>query len=448
MKSLLFGGAILCTLLWYACDAKLNQTITRKAIDKPIAKIKQPIEKMVFHADSGGVFILKSGTTIKFPKSAFVDKQGNAIKDIVNIEFEEYHKTSEIFLSGINMMFNQNGEEQPFESAGMFKIEGRCNGQDIEIAEDKNVRIDLASLKKEDGYDFFIMNEESGQWTMIDSAPVNKDTSSFIASTDFQNTSSVNQNKALRLPEIADPNATVLDLDIDYSQYPQLKNFYGIAWQIDDKSKDAEKWLTGDWDEVKLISTGDGINDFQLSFKKYQVSSTVAVKPVVNKEVKLKMEQEYAAAKKEQELLILAQNQRRLELYDNQAKFIRSLQINGFGIYNCDRVIKYDAPVVINATFKLGGNDIQRQTFYLLSNDNSSVSQYSNNFKFDNERENRLVFILSNNKIGFVDASTLKEVGAIASKNGIAPYQTSIDVKPLDVPFDNPEELAAILDKI
>lgn len=448
MKSLLVGGAILCTLVWYACDAKLNQVISRKAIDKPIAQIKQPIEKMVFHADSGGVFKLKSGTIIKFPKSAFVDKQGNVVNDVVQIEFEEFHKTSEIFFSGINMMYNQNGEDQPFESAGMFKIGGTCNEQEIEIAEDKNVRIDLASYKKEENYDFFVMNEESGQWTMINSAPLNKDTASLLENTEFKNNSNNIQNQALDLPEIADPNATLLDLDIDFSQYPQLKNFYGIAWQIDDKSNDAEKFLSGDWDEVKLISTGDGINDFLLSFRKYQIISSVAVKPVVNKEVKLRLEQEFAAAKKEQELLILAQNQRRHEHYDNQTKFIRSLQINGFGIYNCDRVIKYEAPVAINATFKLGENEIQNQTFYLLSNDNSSVSQYSNNFKFDNQRENRLVFILSNNKIGFVDASKLKEIGSIASKNGIAPYQTIIDVQPLEVPFDNPQELAAILDKI
>ena len=448
MKSLLFGGAILCTLVWYACDAKLNQTISRKTIDKPIAQIKQPMEKMVFHADSGGIFKLKSGTTIKFPKSAFVDKQGNAIKDIVNIEFEEYHKTSEIFFSGINMMFNQNGEEQPFESAGMFKIEGRCNGQEIEIAEDKNVRIDLASLKKEDGYDFFVMNEESGQWTMINSAPVNKDSTSYLAKTEFQNNSQIPNITDPNLPDIADPNAAVIDLEIDYSLYPQLKNFYGIAWQINDKDNDANKWLNGDWDEVKLISTGDGINDFQLNFKKYQVNSTVSVKPVVSEEVKRKMEIQYAAAKKEQELLALAQSQSGYELYENRNKFIRSLQINGFGIYNCDRVIQYDSPVLVNATFKLGGNDIQHQTFYLLSNDNSSVSQYSNNFRFDNERKNRLVFILSKNKIGFVDASTLKEIGSIASKNGNAPYQTIIDVQTLDVPFDNPQELAEILDKI
>lgn len=448
MKSLLFSGAILCTLVWYACDAKLNQTIQRKAIDKPIAQIKQPIEKMVFHADSGGVFKLKSGTIIKFPKSAFVDKQGNIINDVVQIEFEEFHKTSEIFFSGINMMYSQNGEEQPFESAGMFKIGGTCNNQEIEIAEDKNVRIDLASLKKEENYDFFLMNEESGQWTMINSAPVNKDTSTFLANTEFQNKSKNIQKKALDLPEIADPNATTIDLEIDYSQYPQLKNFYGIAWQINEKDNDGDKWLKGDWDEVKLISTGDGINDFQLNFRKYQVNSIVAVKPVVSEEVKRKMELQYAAAKKEQELLVLAQGQRGNELYANQGKFVRSLKINGFGIYNCDRIINYDSPVSVNATFKLGGNDIQQQTFYLLSNDNSSVLQYSSHFKFDNQRENRLVFILSNNKIGFVDASTLKEIGSIASKNENAAYQTIIDVQTLDVSIDNPQELAKILDKI
>lgn len=448
MKSLLFGGAILCTLVWYACDAKLNQTISRKAIDKPIAQIKQPIEKMVFHADSGGVFVLKSGTTIKFPKSAFVDKKGNPIKDIVQIEFEEFHKTSEIFLSGINMMFDQNGQEQPFESAGMFKIEGKCKGQEIEVAEDKKLRIDLASLQKEDGYDFFVMNEESGKWTMINSAPVNKDTSSYLFNTELNKNKKASEILVNNLPDIADPNAAVIDLEIDYNLYPQLKNFYGIAWQIVDKSNDTERWINGDWDEVKLISTGDGINDFQLNFKKYQVNSTVAVKPVVSEEVKRKMELQYAAAKKEQELLLLAQNQNRFETFNNQNKFIRSLQINGFGIYNCDRVIQYEAPVVINAKFKLGGNDLQKQTFYLLSNDNSSVSQYYNQFKFDNNRENRLVFILSDNKIGYVDAATLKDIGSNAQQKTIEAFQATIDVQTLEVPFDNPAALASILDKI
>lgn len=446
MKSMLTGGAVLCTIIWYACDAKLNQIVSRKASDKPIKSINLPVEKLAFHADSGGIFKLKSGTVIQFPKSAFVDKNGNKITDVVKIEFEEYHKTSEIFLSGINMMYEQNGEAQPFESAGMFKIDGTCKNQSIEIAEGKNLRIDLASLKKEDNYDFFVMNDENGQWERINSTSVNKDTTSFLVNSRTSK-EATNQEIENKIPEVANPDATVLDLDLDYSRYPQLKEFYGVAWQIENKKNDQTEWLKEDWDNIKLVSTGSGINDFRLDFRKLNTITSVKVKPVLSEEARSKIEKAYQLEEENQrKLLPLLANI--LNQNINESKFIRSLTINGFGIYNCDRVIQMENPVALDAVFQVDGQDIRNGKFYLLSNNNSSITQYYNKFKFDNNRNNRLVFILSDNKIGFVDAETIRTIGMSAIKSEEKEFKVNIEVQPIDISFDSPDELIQLLDKI
>jgi hypothetical protein len=105
-------------------------------------------------------------------------------------------------------------------------------------------------------------------------------------------------------------------------------------------------------------------------------------------------------------------------------------------------------PVALDAVFQVDGQDIKNGKFYLLSNNNSSITQYYNKFKFDNNRNNRLVFILSDNKIGFVDAETIRTIGMSAIKSDEKQFKVNIEVQPIDVSFDSPDELIQLLDKI
>jgi len=175
MKTILATLVLLCSVIfWHACDTKQVIVASHKGIDKPFPEIKTKIDKLEFSAATGGTFKLASGSTLKVPAFAFVDKKGEPITDSVKIEFEEYHDASEILLSGITMKYNVNGEEKPFESAGMFKIDGKCKNEEIEVARGKFLNIDIVSNQKDNNFDFFQLEEKTGQWKQIGKAPINE----------------------------------------------------------------------------------------------------------------------------------------------------------------------------------------------------------------------------------------------------------------------------------
>ncbi|MBS4012141.1 MAG: hypothetical protein KGZ97_00065 [Bacteroidetes bacterium] len=60
------------------------------------------------------------------------------------------------------------GEKRHFQTAGMFQVYAYQNGEELKLADDKNIDIRFGSKYPGDHYSFFIMDAESGEWQWID----------------------------------------------------------------------------------------------------------------------------------------------------------------------------------------------------------------------------------------------------------------------------------------
>jgi hypothetical protein len=388
MKNQSVNGLLLAALVVAAgCDTRMQLSQQTSAVNRPLKDVKTPVNSLKVDPEKGGEFHFSTGTVLRIPELAFTDSKGNVIHEAVQIEMEEFHSASDIFLSGITMHYEQNGKDASFESAGMFRIEGKCNGEEIQVAKGKTLGVQLASKSKDANYDFFQLNEKSGKWERL-SATAASDNQSKQALADSIKMV-MNASFQSSIPSLPEKGALVLDLDVDYRKYPQLRDFYGLAWQVD-KSENAKEISDVDWDYSKLVSTGKGINDFKLELSNSIKSKSVKVQPVISREERARLEKSYAKAIEKEAQERAASIQLANARMNAMSDFQRNLSVNGFGIYNCDRCIQYERPVAIHPTFLLNGQALsQLPMYYLVSNDNSAVLQYSKEFNMDMNRENR-----------------------------------------------------------
>ena len=444
MKNQTVNGLLFTVLVVAAgCDARMQQHQQTSAIHRPLKEVQTPVHYLQVDPEKGGEFHFSTGTVIRIPENAFTDIYGNTIHEAVQLEMEEFHSASDIFLSGITMHYEQNGEDAPFESAGMFRIDGTCNGKEIQVAKGKTIAVQLASKTNDANYDFFQLNKTNGKWERLSAtaASMNQSKQALADSIKME----MNASFQSRIPALPEKGALVLDLEVDYRKYPQLRDFYGLAWQVD-KSENAKEISDVNWDYTNLVSTGKGINDFKLELSNASQLKSVKVQPVISREERARLEKSYAKAIEEEAQAraeaIQTANQRLTSMSD----FQRNLSVNGFGIYNCDRCIQYERPVAIHPTYMMNGKELsQTPTYYLLSNDNSAVLQYNDEFKMDMNRENRLLFVLGNGKLAFVSKEQL-EKAALEAKSG--QEKQTLELKQSSKEIKTPEDLQALLNRI
>ncbi|WP_018342854.1 WD40 repeat domain-containing protein [Cytophaga aurantiaca] len=154
---LLFAcGLLLCFI---AC----NSDGPAYTIEPPFKSITPKYDTFELDASEPKTLRLSSGSSIEIPENAFVDKQGNVVKGKVALTYREFHTAADILASGIPMMCNdENGEAKPFESGGMFEITATANGEEINIAKDKKINVNLAS-KVEGDFDFYYLEEDGNK---------------------------------------------------------------------------------------------------------------------------------------------------------------------------------------------------------------------------------------------------------------------------------------------
>lgn len=116
---------------------------------------------------TGTVLEYGSGTRIIVPPMAFVDACGNPVAGNVDITYREFRDQLDVVLSGIPMDYDSGGVEGKFESAGMFDIEASQNGEEVFLAEDKQIDMKFAVTDTASDINFYRLDESSG-WQYLE----------------------------------------------------------------------------------------------------------------------------------------------------------------------------------------------------------------------------------------------------------------------------------------
>lgn len=146
MKTTLKLMVITTIVLVASCKKENNSlpgsgsTDTYTSVHDFLAKNAEPSKTYMIDAAKGGFFISPQGTKVIIPANAFVTQSGSAVTGIVNVEFKDIYKKSE-------MVFSEKPTVQydgrPLKSGGEFYLNVTSNSNVVSLANGKKIDVKL-----------------------------------------------------------------------------------------------------------------------------------------------------------------------------------------------------------------------------------------------------------------------------------------------------------------
>ncbi len=395
--------------------AKTYQQKVAPAMDD----LNVPYEKATHQSDQRQTISFDNGSTVEIPEHAFVDESGQIVTGVVDIEYREIKSTVDMIASGIPMRYyDQTQEEQWMETAGMFEIKGSKDGKPVFIANGKSLVVRMTSDEGGAGFDNWYFDAEIGNWVNLGYSEPEENKTKLTAEQAVR-TLERDQEAPIR-PIRFDEQKSSLNLNIDYQDFPELADKRKIVWQFNGKDEeqnpDNNPWISSvDWEEVQLAE-GKVKGEYQLTLqggtKSYSIPVVASLKGQEYEAAMAAYQSRMKDYKRWQAKLNSAQNHA-----VQQARFVRSMQVQNFGIYNCDRLWNAKDAVILAADFDFGdeqSNNMKHKIkVFLITREGRSVIQYPSytweTFKFDPKQENKLVAILPGNRMATFSAEDFAE---------------------------------------
>lgn len=141
-----------------------GQTATNKVVKPTVNEtFRHHIPKQTYQvkADKKTSITTVHGMKVEIPENSLIDENGNPIKGDVTLEIEEYYTPGEIILSGIPMVYEENGETHAFESDGMFTITATQNDKKVSVAPQKKITCTTKRKKSGEGFEFYELKNDA-----------------------------------------------------------------------------------------------------------------------------------------------------------------------------------------------------------------------------------------------------------------------------------------------
>lgn len=150
-----YGLTIFLAILSACSNPKTEDTKDKVVIEERIAiphtkseklfnKIRSESQKFQIDASSDNIITGKNGTQVFVPKNSFINADGELVTGKVDIEVIEVLSVADIIKT--NLQTVSNG--RPLQSEGMLYIDAKSNGQQITLANDKKLQIELPNMNK------------------------------------------------------------------------------------------------------------------------------------------------------------------------------------------------------------------------------------------------------------------------------------------------------------
>jgi hypothetical protein len=407
-----------------------NQLSVIKPINLDGAENKPTI--YTINAQNPDVIKIKRGGTLVFDKDAFVDDNGKPVKGNVDVKWQEFHSLGDIMLSGIPMKYDSAGVANNLVSGGMFTINASQGSKPVHIAPNKSVEVNLASIQDTPCYNFYELDEKSGDWTYettAGSTPIAD--AATDASSDLSKKSPVKQS---------DPN--LLDVTLDTRKFAELKDLDIVAWR--------SKKVLSPMNKQLLSSRSSSLRLVKTDSLGLAIEAKTGDKKVVRFPVEPYLMKD----------AIAASHGNRKAMNDDLAEVrkytsdiaggqvIRSISIDNFGTYNWDCIHQFDDPQRVIAKFSFPTKVSSKfVSVFLIAPDRNLMVQCNslgdNNFFFDPKDQNCLIGILPNNEIVSISNKGFDEVRSLKSGQ-----EYTFSFKKTGIKLSSPEDIMKHLDVV
>lgn len=272
-------------------------TVYQSPIGMPI---EHELIELTIEKDKPTQVITNGGTLINIPENTLVDSAGNLVTGKVDLKFREFLDQKEVFLSGIPMNYDSNGVNMNFKSGGMFEMLAYQDENPLFIADDKKVKVDLASMQVEDDYNIYYLSPDEKKWVYknrdkdgftkeeiakveesLKEHPKNLNKQNLMVQKDKLNDSLKDiYQQAPKAPIKLDVNKHSFDIKADFNDFPILKAFKKVKFQVSENDKNFHpKYAEHQWYNVN-IEKAKIQNEYTVCFSDYVQSVCFDVVPV------------------------------------------------------------------------------------------------------------------------------------------------------------------------
>jgi hypothetical protein len=355
----------------------------------PLPELDIPYQKFEIDPTQPNVLYSKYGAKINIPKDAFLDKEGNVIKDKVELSFREFYNPLDFYLAGIPMGYNDNEVEKVLESGGMVELIAKSNTNELFVNPNSKINVDLYSWTKSKDFNLYDLDKTTGKWI-----EKGKDSISVF-----------NKNKLFPtvppMPIIATENA--FKIADDTKMFPEIEGYKDVLFEPINISK----CNISDATEMIVKPLENGI---------FEVTSIIKYSSF-RKENKCLCYLAFEAGKDYNDAMKTYQNKyakilKESNLHINEEeKILRTLTINNFGFVNCDYPKSYPSGGEINPIYvDENGKPIVLDNVVLVEKNTNALFRYSANVKYNPSSNNLLWGLTNDNKIAFIKNADFKSL--------------------------------------
>ena len=378
-------------------------TSQKPFINPPVTDLIPQFVTFTLDASKGTTFRLKNGSEIVVPADAIADKNGQILRGSIEMKYREMHDAMSIYLAGVPMNY-KNGH---FTTAGTFELRATQQGKDVNLV--KPVKVKMASYTQGNDYDFFYLNENERRWDSLGyrKPEVNKEKKRILR--DIENLK-LSRTFPLDRQYFAFNYLAIVDVyynddwkilssdkrtDSAFMAISSKLEAYGLGWENNFCSnrqmitwekteypaplfvwknvnkKPFPSWAKGFYGELK----GKGNNHYIYSIENEKDSTHFEVELECIMPLKSLFafspetwKNQYAATMQK-----VRDEQERLK---QMVDIYRTFEINNFGLYNWDKLMKSEDAVVLEANFEFPAVFNEKLTtldVVYISGDNKSV---------------------------------------------------------------------------
>ena len=137
-------------------SARMIHPVMPKADVKPV--------HYTFKAQDGGTFTYESGSSLYFPANSLVDKNGELVTGEVSVSYREFHDVASVYTSGIPMRYDSAGTNYFFETAGMCEVLAFKGNHPVFVNPDNKPVVHMASKQTDQDFNLYYLDTLSATW--------------------------------------------------------------------------------------------------------------------------------------------------------------------------------------------------------------------------------------------------------------------------------------------
>lgn len=402
-------------------------------INPPCIGTDVPYEAYTIVSEKGGEITYKTGSEIKFKPDAFVDESGNPVTGEITVLYREFHNPYDFFISGIPMHYDSSGLSHTFESAGMLEILAFKDGKPVFVNPKTPVSVEMKSQYESSEYNVYYLDTVAQGWQYVGKDKIVDESNNPASMANKKNIAAAVNMEKPEEPKKANINKHRFNIDVDLKQFPELKTYKGVMFELSDLDRNFDPRLyTITWDDAEL-SESKMEGNYNLKLYKEDTSFTFIVCPVFDGKSYDKAKKEYDAKFKQyNELLTQRKTEEPVQTNpiadeteltasttfnpDNKTTkdLTRVFEVNKFGVWNCDKFRDFpNGEEVSNAVYAdENDNPIEFVSLFFVDKSKNSlfnITSYSK-WRFNPRADNLLWGVTRNNKIAVFSPSQFRRI--------------------------------------